>query len=67
MAIRNVPALRRLASRGANLTAKNAQGRTPLDAALAARPPLGEAAETLRQLTGATSPSGTEGRSAAAR
>jgi ankyrin repeat protein len=65
MAIRNVPVLQLLASRGASLTEKNKQGRTPLDAALTARPPLADAADVLRQLTGQARPNGTEGRATA--
>jgi ankyrin repeat protein len=51
-AIRNVPVLQLLASRGASMTVKNKQGRTPLEAAQAATPPNAETVAVLRQLTG---------------
>jgi len=53
-AIRNVPVLQLLASRGASLTVKNKQGRTRLKAALAATPPSSETVAVLRQLTADT-------------
>ena len=46
--------IRLLAAHGAKLDVKNTQGRTPLQAVLAARPSNPEAVALLRQLTGDT-------------